>query len=348
MVLPRRHIPQRDEHPPLPAGASGIAILRRCLRHLDAAQPAPAAGSRPIGGFGIRHRGRPGCAAGRVAALDRQPTYRQEIRPLLSRRGVLYRAWEGASRLVLRVYVLGCSSSSYSSLMTTGDDNNDTTKKLEDSDVAVACLDYTLAPGATYPSQLIEASLALQHVLRQPGITPKNLIVGGDSAGGTLTAQLLSHLIHPHPHPQAARIELSEPLAGAFLVSPWLGSWHNHHHHQHRNTPKSSWHENRNLDMLSPSIVNGIENLNFSGTTWPRERAESKGVGLAARRATLVAARDGYGGEKGERHDRAARGAPRSGGRVCAAADGDEVINIFIIIFFHAQGEAGRAGRPGP
>ena len=32
---------------------------------------------------------------------------------------------------------------------------------------------------------------------------------------------VLSHLAHPHPHPQIEPIKLSEPLGGAVFISPW-------------------------------------------------------------------------------------------------------------------------------
>lgn len=83
--------------------------------------------------------------------------------------------------------------------------------------VAVAVLQYTLTPGARFPAQMGQAASGLGQLLLQ-GIRPGQLVVGGDSAGGNLAAQLLGHLLHPHP--AAERVSLGEPLAGAFLVSP--------------------------------------------------------------------------------------------------------------------------------
>lgn len=87
----------------------------------------------------------------------------------------------------------------------------------EEEKVAVAFLQYTLTPGARFPTQMCQAASGLGQLLLQ-GIRPGQLVVGGDSAGGNLTTQLLGHLLHPHP--EAERISLGEPLAGAFLVSP--------------------------------------------------------------------------------------------------------------------------------
>ncbi|VUC25776.1 unnamed protein product [Clonostachys rosea] len=112
-----------------------------------------------------------------------------------------------------------------------------------ETEVAVAILEYSLAPGARYPTQLCQAASALAHLLSS-GFSPKNIILGGDSAGGNLVGQLLAHLIWPHP--DAVRIKLTEPLAGVFLVSPWLA----------KSTNDRSFAENGAIDMLSASFVN--------------------------------------------------------------------------------------------
>lgn len=112
----------------------------------------------------------------------------------------------------------------------------------EEEDVAVAVLQYSLAPGAKYPVQLCQAAAGLAHILRS-GVRPRDLVFGGDSAGGNLAAQLIGHLLHPHPEAEA--IHLEEPLAGVFAVSPWVSTL--------RNSP--SFKENQYIDMLSPPIV---------------------------------------------------------------------------------------------
>jgi acetyl esterase/lipase len=63
-------------------------------------------------------------------------------------------------------------------------------------------------------------------------VSPSNIIIGGDSAGGNLTLQLASQLLHPHPSlptlrlPSHARAETDrefpEPFGGMLLISPWL------------------------------------------------------------------------------------------------------------------------------
>ncbi|EXM14660.1 Alpha/beta hydrolase fold-3 [Fusarium oxysporum f. sp. vasinfectum] len=109
-------------------------------------------------------------------------------------------------------------------------------------EVAVAVLQYTLCPEARYPVQLRQAVDGLSHLLAS-GFHPEDIVVGGDSAGGNLTAQLLCHLAQPHP--VVRKVELSQPLAGSFLVSPWLS----------RLTSHASYSENGWIEMLSGPIM---------------------------------------------------------------------------------------------
>lgn len=82
-------------------------------------------------------------------------------------------------------------------------------------------LNYTLTADAKYPTQIKQVVSLLNYLLKQCGLRPDQLVIGGDSAGGNLTMAVLSHILHPHPQiPE--RIELSGPLAGALLVSPWV------------------------------------------------------------------------------------------------------------------------------
>ncbi|KAF5241848.1 hypothetical protein FANTH_8964 [Fusarium anthophilum] len=50
-------------------------------------------------------------------------------------------------------------------------------------EAAVAVLEYTLIPEARYPVQLRQAASGLAHLLHK-GISPQDIIIGGDSAGG--------------------------------------------------------------------------------------------------------------------------------------------------------------------
>ncbi|KAJ7057963.1 Alpha/Beta hydrolase protein [Mycena amicta] len=85
-------------------------------------------------------------------------------------------------------------------------------------EVGFVWLEYSLAPYATFPTPLKQACLALNFLL-EAGVQPSNLQLAGDSAGGNLILQLLSHALHPIP--SIPRISLAAPLRGAFLISPW-------------------------------------------------------------------------------------------------------------------------------
>jgi acetyl esterase/lipase len=76
----------------------------------------------------------------------------------------------------------------------------------------------------------------MQHLL-DLGVSPSNIIIGGDSAGGNLALQLASQLLHPHPSLPTLHIpshasttetdanspgEFPEPFGGMLLISPWV------------------------------------------------------------------------------------------------------------------------------
>lgn len=109
--------------------------------------------------------------------------------------------------------------------------------------VAVAVLQYSLAPGAQCPTQLRQAAAALNYLLGE-GVDPRNMIFGGDSAGGNLSAQLLRHLLSPVRGVETVCLG-GRRLAGIFMVSPWLSGA----------TDMVSFRDNGEVDMLSASIV---------------------------------------------------------------------------------------------
>lgn len=85
--------------------------------------------------------------------------------------------------------------------------------------LSVFALTYTLAPGATYPTQLRQAVECLRHVLDTTDHAPSSVYIGGDSAGGNLVGGVLSHIAHPHP--QIDPVPIPENLAGAVMIAPW-------------------------------------------------------------------------------------------------------------------------------
>lgn len=122
-------------------------------------------------------------------------------------------------------------------------ENGGSRGSLNDHEVAVAILQYSLAPEAKYPTQLRQAIAALDHILGE-GISPRDLIIGGDSAGGNLAVQLLHYLSHTKSTPRLLEIKAVR-FAGFFLVSSWVSG--------HVDTV--SFRENGLVDMLSASIV---------------------------------------------------------------------------------------------
>lgn len=76
-------------------------------------------------------------------------------------------------------------------------------------------MDYALAPEQPFPAALNDAVANLDHVLAE-GYAPGDIVVGGESAGGNLTAALLVEL---------KRLRRPQP-AGAYLLSPWLDLTH--------------------------------------------------------------------------------------------------------------------------
>lgn len=72
-------------------------------------------------------------------------------------------------------------------------------------------MEYRLAPEHPYPAGLEDAEQAYRFVLGE-GFKAESLVVGGESAGGNLTAALMLKL---------RDLGLTQP-AGAYLLSPWL------------------------------------------------------------------------------------------------------------------------------
>ena len=92
-----------------------------------------------------------------------------------------------------------------------------------------------LIPEYPFPTQLRQATAAVQHLLDK-GMSPSNIIIAGDSAGGNLALQLASLLLHPHPSlPLPPRLdppgadagpsssESQQPFGGLLLISPGVG-----------------------------------------------------------------------------------------------------------------------------
>jgi len=86
-------------------------------------------------------------------------------------------------------------------------------------EAGVAMLQYSLVPTARYPTQLKQAVLAVQYLF-SIGVEPCNIQIMGDSAGGNLILQLLSHILHPIP--DLPILNLPTPFRSVYLMSPGL------------------------------------------------------------------------------------------------------------------------------
>jgi len=86
-------------------------------------------------------------------------------------------------------------------------------------EAGVAILQYSLVPTARFPTQLKQAVLAVQYLL-SIGVEPCNIQIAGDSAGGNLILQLLSHILHPIP--DLPILNLPTPFRSVYLMSPWV------------------------------------------------------------------------------------------------------------------------------
>lgn len=70
-----------------------------------------------------------------------------------------------------------------------------------------------------FPTQLKQVVLAVQHLI-DTGVKPENIQLSGDSAGGALVHQVLSHVLHSVKG--VPTLTLANPLGGAFMMSPWV------------------------------------------------------------------------------------------------------------------------------
>jgi acetyl esterase len=64
----------------------------------------------------------------------------------------------------------------------------------------VAAVDYSVAPGRTYPTPLLQVNLALAYLARNAQrlhVDPRRLVLAGDSAGAQLAAQLANVITSP-------------------------------------------------------------------------------------------------------------------------------------------------------
>jgi acetyl esterase/lipase len=76
-----------------------------------------------------------------------------------------------------------------------------------------------LVPDRPFPTQLKQGISAIQHLIKM-GAKPENIQIVGDSAGGTLIHEILSHFLHPVEG--VPELSLTAPLGGVYMMSPWV------------------------------------------------------------------------------------------------------------------------------
>lgn len=155
--------------------------------------------------------------AGRIASIDRvriPEEFVASVEDLTLRvpdaapvRARLYRPIEGAGALPVLVYGHGGGW-----VLGNLDTHDDICRRLANrSHVAVLAVDYRLAPEHPYPAALDDFRAALSWVLEHGGehdLNPDRVLVGGDSAGGTLAAAVALE----RPDDVAAQVLLYPPL----------------------------------------------------------------------------------------------------------------------------------------
>ncbi|PPR01723.1 hypothetical protein CVT24_001599 [Panaeolus cyanescens] len=78
--------------------------------------------------------------------------------------------------------------------------------------VGLVALSYPLIPDGDFPSQLKQIMVALQYLISN-GTKAENIHIAGESAGGGLVLQLLSHLLHPVQDADLPSVSLSTTAA---------------------------------------------------------------------------------------------------------------------------------------
>ncbi|KAF1812759.1 alpha/beta-hydrolase [Eremomyces bilateralis CBS 781.70] len=87
--------------------------------------------------------------------------------------------------------------------------------------VSIFALDYSLAPEHPFPCQLSQAATAYTYLTTELNIPPSNIVLTGDSAGGSIALSLLTHLRQPNPGVEMVLPREEKPKA-LFLLSPWV------------------------------------------------------------------------------------------------------------------------------
>ena len=123
----------------------------------------------------------------------------------------------------------------------------------------------------TVPQALVPEHPSPKQVRQILGVSPSNIVIAGDSAGGNLALQLVSQLLHPHPslpilrlpHPvtntdaDTSSSEFPEPFGGMLLISPWAEF----------NADTPSFTRNRTRDMMPVPAYQIFTDIVLQGVT---------------------------------------------------------------------------------
>jgi acetyl esterase/lipase len=95
-----------------------------------------------------------------------------------------------------------------------------------DGKLAIFAPSYTLTPHAVYPQAFGECVEATRYILEGVG-KDKDVVIGGDSAGGQLVVAVLSH-VSGHQHSNSALVKpldlKGKKLKSAIVIAPWASS----------------------------------------------------------------------------------------------------------------------------
>ncbi|KAK4641305.1 hypothetical protein QC761_503130 [Podospora bellae-mahoneyi] len=113
----------------------------------------------------------------------------------------------------------------------------------------IIILEYSLAPEHPYPAQLIQCVASVSYLMCTSsglGISAEDIILAGDSAGGTLVGSVLSHIQNPSPYAPRLQMKSGEEFQAAVMISPFVRL-----HKESMDSPTGSYKMNEKRDYLT-------------------------------------------------------------------------------------------------
>ena len=107
---------------------------------------------------------------------------------------------------------------------------------------------YTLTPHGVYPQALAEVVEATRFIAEGVG-KDKDLLIGGDSAGGQLALAVLSHL-GGHQHPETTVVKALDLKGKKFKLAVVIAPWVSSDSHKFPTTHELSY-----TDMIAPNVA---------------------------------------------------------------------------------------------